>query len=87
MRVNVYGEELNDRVELIEKEVIEEATGDKFSFYGVRLWLKFPNQPWWVHRKVDGEEDDDSSAVTIWAETKEELADVFLNCIAALKEK
>lgn len=64
MRVNVYGEELTDRIELIEKTV-EDRT-----FYGLRFWLAFPNQPWWVHRKVDGVEDDDSSAVTIWTPNK-----------------
>lgn len=86
MRVNVYGEELTDRIELIEKEVVEESTGKTFSFYGVRLWLKFPNQPWWIHRKtISGEDDDDSSAVTIWAETKDELAGVFKDCLLALK--
>jgi hypothetical protein len=73
MRVNVYGEELTSRIELITKEVKEEASGDIFNFYGLRLWLKFPNQPWWIHRKVDGEEDDDSSAITIWSSRKENL--------------
>ena len=58
MRVNIYGEELTDRIERVTKEVTEEATGEVFTFYGVRFWLKFPNQDWWIHRKVDGEEDD-----------------------------
>lgn len=71
MRVNVYGEELTDRLELVEKTVDE--GGEPYTFYGVRFWLKFPNQDWWVHRKYKGEIDDDSSAVTIWAPTKEKL--------------
>jgi hypothetical protein len=71
VRVNVYGEELTDRIELISKEVDE--GGEIYFFYGLRLWLKFPNQDWWIHRKVAGELDDDSSAITIWAPSQEEL--------------
>ena len=76
MRVNVYGEELTDRIELITKKV-EEDNGETFEFYGLRFWLKFPNQPWWIHRKVDGEDDDDSSAITIWAAHKEDLRELL----------
>lgn len=86
MRVNVYGEELTDRIELVSKEVTEEATGEVFTFYGVRLWLKFPNQPWWIHRKVDGEEDDDSSAITVWASTKAALREVFEGALLAVSD-
>lgn len=71
MRVNVYGEELTDRIELVEKQVDE--SGEVYTFYGLRLWLKFPNQDWWIHRKVAGELDDDSTAITIWAMSKEKL--------------
>lgn len=77
MRVNVYGEELTDRIELITKDVVEETTNETFTFYGIRFWLKFPNQPWWIHRKVNEEEDDDSSAITIWAPNKKELQKLF----------
>lgn len=112
MRVNVYGEELTDRVELVEKAVTEpcptcagtgsvpeeheawaveqlgcqdcqgDGVGETRTFYGLRLWLKFPNQDWWVHRKYHGEVDDDSSAVTIWAPSKDALADVLRACLA-----
>jgi hypothetical protein len=82
MRVNVYGEELTDRVELVEKSVDE--GGEVYTFYGVRFWLKFPNQEWWIHRKVDGIEDDDSSAITIWATSKEKLAEMFTTALASL---
>lgn len=75
MRVNVYGEELTERVELIEKEVDE--GGEVYTFYGIRLWLKFPNQPWWIHRKVGGVDDDDSSAITIWAPSKAALSSLL----------
>lgn len=77
MRVNIYGEELTNRVELISKEVKEEKTGEVFTFYGLRFYLKFPNSDWWIHRKVDGELDDDSSAVTFWAPTREKLLDMM----------
>lgn len=73
MRVNVYAEELTDRIDLVEKTV-EDPDGETTTFYGLRLWLKFPTSPWWVHRKYGtGEPDDDSSAVTIWGPDKEFL--------------
>lgn len=80
MRVNVYGEELTDRVELVTKVVDEDHT-----FYGVRFWLKFPNQDWWIHRKVDGVPDDDSSAITIWADSKSDLEGVLSRALAAVR--
>lgn len=73
MRVNVYGEELTERVELVTKTVETEHPEDSKEFYGIRFWLKFPNQDWWVHRKYKGVVDDDSSALTIWASSKREL--------------
>lgn len=78
MRVNIYGEELTNRVELISKKV------DGYTFYGLRFYLKFPNQPWWIHRKVDGEEDDDSTAITVWAQSKVNLRDWLDHAIAVL---
>lgn len=80
MRVNVYGEELTERVEIITKEV------DDFKFFGVRLWLKFPNQPWWIHRKVDGVDDDDSSAITLWTDTPARLANILQEAVNQLAE-
>lgn len=84
MRVNVYGEELTDRMEVLTREVVEPGSAETFTFYGLRLWLKFPNQPWWVHRKVDGGDDDDSSALTIWAPTREALAGRLRQAVALL---
>lgn len=75
MRVNVYGEELTDRIELVEKSVDE--GGEVYTFYGLRIWLKFPNQDWWIHRKINGALDDDSSAITLWAPSKEKLGVVL----------
>lgn len=72
MRVNLYSEELTDRVELVEK------TTPAGHFIGVRFYIYTPvtikheghGEQWkTLHRgpfeKVDN--DDDSSAVTFWA--------------------
>jgi len=59
MRVNVYNEEITDRIELAEKMV--EDTGEKF--YGVRFYLASPPE---LHRKNQG--DDDASSVTFWSD-------------------
>lgn len=62
MRVNVYAEEITDRVEIIEKIA---DTGSHF--YGVRFYLKThedmlpPNHP-----------DDDSSGVTFWVKSSKQ---------------
>lgn len=68
MRVNVYAEEMTDRVEIITKEI----DGNKFT--AVRFYLELPvrtkldhggfteHRGPFIHR--DG--DDDSSAVTFW---------------------
>jgi hypothetical protein len=59
MRVNVYNEEITDRIELVEKTV--EDTGEKF--YGVRFYLASPPE---LHRKNQG--DDDAPSVTFWSD-------------------
>lgn len=63
MRVNVYAEEMTDRVEIISKEI------DGIRFTGLRIYLELP-------ATINGEQykapfmhrlgDDDSSAVTFW---------------------
>lgn len=72
MRVNIYAEEMTDKVELIEK------TTKDGTFVGVRFWLELP-----VTQQVTGfggspqveqvqgpfmhhNDDNDSSAVTFW---------------------
>ena len=66
MRVNVYAEEMTDRVEVITKEV------DGVKFTGLRLYLELPvTDPSRVNGQVRGPfihraGDDDSSAVTFW---------------------
>lgn len=88
MRVNVYGEEITDRIELVEKTVSEGGQGSKlYTFYGIRFWLKFPSQPWWIHRKVDGDMDDDSTAITIWSDDKAKLRIMFERAIGVLDGK
>lgn len=61
MRINIYSEELTDRVE----KVTREANGT--TFYGLRFYLKSPPE---LHHTAD---DDDTSAVTFWAGSEEEL--------------
>jgi len=63
MRVNVYAEEMTDRVELIEKTI------DDTVYVGLRLYLELPSGTPGNH--VSGpfmhkEDDDDSAAVTFW---------------------
>lgn len=71
MRINIYAEEITDKVELVEKEA------DGHIFFGVRFWLELPvtkdgNQisgPS-MHRA----DDNDSSAVTFWGKRDVRLA-------------
>ena len=63
MRVNVYAEEMTDKVEIVEKV----ADGNRFT--GLRFYLELPvtlgsaqAQGPFIHRPGD----DDSSAVTFW---------------------
>lgn len=78
MRVNIYAEEMTDRLEIISKEI----NGQTFT--GLRIWLAFPGPDgkpqWFVHRPGD----DDSSAVTFWG--KRDLRDVLRQALALLDE-
>lgn len=84
MRVNVYAEEMTDRIEIIEKHTED---GD---FTGLRFYLELPIQfpvggghhltrrgPF-MHRPGD----DDSSAVTFWG--KQDLRKVLKKALEAL---
>ena len=82
MRVNVYAEEMTDRVEIIWKEI------DSQVFTGLRVYLELPvtlsngNQirgPF-MHRPND----DDSSAVTFWG--KRDLRKLITVILAKLDE-
>ena len=83
MRVNIYAEEMTDRVEIVEKHIPGEGT-----FRGVRLYLELPVtrnginiQGPFMHR--DG--DDDSAAITFWG--KKDLAKALKAMLNVLEEK
>lgn len=81
MRVNVYAEELTDRVELVTKTI------DGREYTAVRFYLELP-------ATVDGKQykapfmhrpgDDDSSAVTFWG--KRDLRGLLVKALALLDE-
>ena len=79
MRVNVYAEEMTNRVEIIKKTI------DGQVFTGVRFYLELPvsdghefHQGPFIHR----EGDDDSSAVTFWG--KRDLRKVLYKALDEL---
>jgi hypothetical protein len=87
MRVNVYAEELTDRIEIIEKEIEGQL------YTAVRFYLELPvtlsshngdtmniRGPF-MHRPGD----DDSSAVTFWG--KKDLLTALKKAIALLEER
>lgn len=81
MRVNIYAEEITDRVELVEKVI------DGRTFIGIRFYQYLP-----VTTSPDGssvrgpflhrEGDDDSAAVTFWG--KRGAQDVFQKALDLL---
>ncbi len=82
MRVNVYAEEMTDRVEIVAKEI------DGHNFTGLRFYLYLPvtdfdgkqKQGPFLHRPGD----DDSAAVTFWG--KRDLRDILRKALAMLDE-
>jgi len=65
MLINVYAEEITDRVELVSKTI------DGYTYVGVRFYLYLPTTLSDGHTYVQGpfihrEGDDDSSAITFW---------------------
>lgn len=89
MRINVYAEELTDRVEIVEKEV------DGKHFYGIRLYLYLPiavgrnNHPVQPEAKqeiisghiagpfIHHKGDDDSAGITFWVPWTKEKGNDF----------
>ena len=79
MRVNVYAEEMTDRIEIVTKEI------DGHKFTGLRFYLELPctvnganlRGPF-IHRPGD----DDSAAVTFWG--KRDLREVLKIALDAL---
>ena len=79
MRVNIYAEEITNRIEIISKEI------DGHTFTGLRFYLELPAtvdgkqyQGPFIHRPGD----DDSSAVTFWG--KRDLRDVLRQALVML---
>lgn len=89
MRINVYSEEITDRVELVRKG----------EFTGIRFYLELPvalstppvrlgDQPGVAHIAgpfVHHAGDDDSAAVTFWGKRK--LREALVKAIAILDEE
>lgn len=81
MRVNIYAEEMTDRIEIVEKTI------DGQVFTGLRIYLYLPvtvgkdtvRGPF-LHR----EGDDDSAAVTFWG--KRDLTTLCTAMIEALRQ-
>ena len=87
MRVNVYAEEMTDRIEIIAKEI------DGHRFTGLRFYLYLPvtlpeplqNRGLPDHVRgpfIHRESDDDSAAVTFWG--KRDLREVLRQALALL---
>ncbi len=81
MRVNIYAEEMTDKIEIISKTI------DGHDFTGLRLYLELPAtvngqqyQGPFLHRPGD----DDSSAVTFWG--KRDLRTVLHKMLSQLDE-
>ena len=87
MRINVYAEEMTDRVEIVEKTTVDGT------FTGVRFYLELPctvNNSGVGVQNVSGpfihhEGDDDSAAVTFWG--KEKLKVVLQRALELLEAK
>lgn len=86
MRVNVYAEEMTERMEIISKEI------DGQTFTGLRFYLELPVTANDVHtpgvvRHIKGPfmhrpGDDDSSAVTFWG--KHDFRDLLREALSML---
>lgn len=86
MRLNVYSEEMTERIEIITKRI------DSQNFTGLRLYLELPvtvKAPDGSVQQVRGPfmhkpDDDDSSAITFWG--KRDLRKVLKKMLMALDE-
>lgn len=79
MRVNVYAEEMTDRVEIVSKTV------EGREFTAVRFYLELPATVSGVQHKapfIHRPGDDDSSAVTFWG--KRDLRPMLRKALALL---
>jgi hypothetical protein len=81
MRVNVYAEEITDRIELVEKK---NAEGH---FVGIRFYLELPVTHEGVNVKgpfIHRPGDDDSAAITFWG--KRDFREALQNALSILDE-
>ena len=86
MRVNVYAEEMSDRVEIVEKEIDGEI------YTGLRFYLYLPvtgKDQFGNTSQVSGpfhhrQGDDDSAAITFWG--KKSLSALLVLALAKLEE-
>ncbi len=88
MRINVYAEEITDRVEIVKKQI------EGQTFTGIRIYLELPVT---IDRDKDGNPinksgpfehrkgDDDSAAVTFWG-TGDEAQSALQKALDTLKE-
>ena len=79
MRVNIYAEEMTDRIEIIGKEI----EGQRFT--GLRFYLELPATVGGKQYQgpfMHGPADDDSAAVTFWG--KRDLRDVLRQALEML---
>lgn len=81
MRVNVYSEEITQRIELVEKN----------EFVGIRFYLELPvtiptGAGVTIHRGPfrHPEGEDDSAAVTFWAKSDRDLRPILRKALAML---
>ncbi len=75
MRINIYNEELTERVEFERKEA---KTGAEF--YGLYFYLHSPEQ---LHNNPN---DDDSSAVIFWSDSREKLLALLSKATEQIKK-
>lgn len=78
MRINIYAEELTDRIELVETTAKDHGAA---TFYGCRIYLK-------THEDMvpPKHQDDDSSAVTFWFTSKLERLGFFRELLDGVVE-
>lgn len=83
MRINVYAEEITDRVEIVTKEI------DGKTYTGIRFYLELPatDQYGVQHRGpfMHHPGDDDSSAITFWGKT--DIRKAFAKAIDLIDER
>ena len=70
MRINIYAEELTERIEIVRRVPATGHTDQEF--IGLRVYLKSPPE---LHADA---EDDDTSAVTFWFADEREI-DAFID--------